>query len=137
MLFSYIRGDGVESFVENYFDQHYKEENIEVGDNPWEVSYVQARKHLQERFTDANLKRQAQIKVESLYQGTDTAEDFFQKFKLLLTQASYARDSEYVTRLIELNVNEKIIDQIYASTDLPENYEEWKHAVTKLDAIWK
>ena len=86
---------------------------------------------------DVNLKWAAQIKLKSLTQGTDTAEDFFQKFKLLLIQAGYAKDNEYIVTLLEKNVNERIIDQIYTGTDLPMDYETWKYAVMKLNAMWR
>ena len=136
-LFSYIQGDAVDSWVENYYDQHYKEINIDREDNPWLVDYLKVWEDLSERFTDANLKWAAQVKIDSLTQGSDTAEDFFQKFKVLLTQAGYTWDNEYVVTLLEKNVNDRIIDQIYSGTDLPADYKTWKYAIMKLDAMWR
>ncbi len=69
-------------------------------------------------------------------QGQDTAQDFFQKFKVLLTQAEYSKDDAYVIRLLETNVNEKIIDQIYGSQDgLLEEYNDWKKQIIQTDQL--
>ena len=77
LLMSYMRGDEVDGWVENFYDQHYTEANLDIGDDPWDISYSKTRKELQERFMDANLAHQAQIKIESLYQGSGMVEDFF------------------------------------------------------------
>lgn len=136
-MFSYIEGIDVDGWVKNYYDQHYNKDNIENGENPWNVNYTGVHNNLKERFTDANLACQAQIKIESLYQGSGTAEDFFQKFEILLTQAGYNQEEAYVTRLIETNINDQIIDQIYASSSLPEEYDEWKKKILGIDIMWR
>lgn len=134
---SYIRGQDVAGWVENFYDQHYTEVNLDIGDDPWDISYANTRKELQDRFTETNLARQAQIKIESLYQGSGTPEDFFQKFEILLTQAGYQKTEAYVTRLIETNINDQIIDQIYSSQYLPDDYDNWKATVLRLDGMWR
>ena len=65
---------------------------------------------IKERFVDLNLERQAQIQIKALTQGSDMAEDFFQKFEILLTQAEYKKEDLYVIQLLEMNVNNRIID---------------------------
>ncbi len=40
--------------------------------------------------------------------------------------------------LLETNVNEKIIDQIYSSQDgLQEDYGEWKKQIIQIDQLWR
>ncbi len=64
---------------------------------------------------DFNLAQDVQDQIKRSRQGKDTAQDFFQKFEVLLTQAEYSKDDAYVVRLLKTNVNEKIINQIYSS----------------------
>ena len=130
---SYIRGNEVDVWVQNYTEEHF-DEDIEE----WAVTWRTFKQDLQARFVDSNTARKAQIAIEKLRQGTDTAEDFFQKFETLLTQAGYKKEDAYVVRLLEINVNERIIDQIYSSQfGLPNDYAEWKAAITKIDQLWK
>ncbi len=101
-------------------------------------SKQQFKKHLKEQFVDSNLAWDAQDQIEWLRQGQDTAEDFFQKFKILLNQAWYLKDDAYVMRLLKTNVNKKIIDQIYDSRDgLPEEYEDWTKQIIQIDQLWR
>ncbi len=79
-----------------------------------------------------------QDQIEWLRHGQDTAKDFFQKFKVLLTQAGYSKDDTYVVRLLKTNVNKKIIDQIYGSRDkLPEEYKDWKKQIIQINQLWR
>lgn len=39
-------------------------------------------------------------------------------------------------RLVEKNMHEKIIDQIYASSDIPMMYEEWKICISRMDHLY-
>ncbi len=129
VVLSYIRGDHVDAWVQNYSDQNFNEKREE-----WRASWAQFKEHLKEQFVDSNLVRDARDQIERLRQRQDTAQDFFQKFEILLTQAEYSKDDTYVVHLLETNINEKIIDQIYGSRDgLPEEYKDWKKQIIQID----
>ncbi len=83
---------------------------------------------------NSNLAQDAQDQIKWLCQGQDTAQDFVEKFKILLTQAEYSKDNAYVVRLLRTNINKKIINQIYDSRDgLPEEYKDWKRQIIQID----
>ncbi len=133
VVLSYIQGDHVNAWVQNYTDQNFNESREE-----WRVSWAQFKEHLKEQFIDSNLARDAQDQIERLHQGQDTAKDFFQKFKILITQAGYLKDDAYVVRLLKTNVNKKIINQIYGSQNgLPEEYREWKKQIIQINQLWR
>lgn len=133
IVFSYIRGKKIDAWVENY-----TQENFDKDKEKWAVSYAQFKKDLNARFVDANTERKAQIEIEALQQGKDTAEDFFQKFETLLTHAGYKKDDVYTIKLLELNVSAGIIDSIYKDRNgLPEEYEDWKKQILRLDMLWR
>lgn len=67
VLFSYIEGIDIDGWVENYYDQYYDKDKIEKSKSPWSIHYTRVHNDLKERFTDANLVHQAQIKIELLY----------------------------------------------------------------------
>lgn len=130
---SLCQGDAIEDFIQNYFDKHYNENEHD----PWNMGYQTIHQHLKEQFTVSNLVHLVQVKIEALTQGADTAEKFFQKFEILFTQAGYDRDDVYIIRLIKMNVNERIIDQIYGSLQLPVTYNQWKENMIQIDTMWK
>lgn len=132
IVISYIRGDKVDSWVENLFDAQFSET-----EDKWKITWAAFAQLLQERFVDSNQARQAQIKIENLKQGKDTAEEFFQNFEILKTQAGYAADDAYLIKLLEQNVQESIIDKIYNREQLPEGYEAWKKAIITHDSLWQ
>lgn len=127
---SYIRGNKVDVWVQNY-----TEENFDDNKEGWQVTWNMFKKDLQAHFVDSNTARKAQMAIEKWHRGTDTAEAFFQKFKTLLTQAGYKKEDTYVIRLLELNINKRIIVQIYSTQyGLPNDYAEWKVAITRLES---
>ena len=129
---SYIRGDKVNEWVQNYYNNHFDDDN-----EGWQCSWAEFKNDLNKAFLDSNKTRMAQEKLETLCQGANTAETFFQKFELLLGEAEYGRDSTYVIRLLEKALNVKIIDQIYGSnTSTPTTYDDWKDMIIGIDEMW-
>ncbi|KDQ49053.1 hypothetical protein JAAARDRAFT_92951, partial [Jaapia argillacea MUCL 33604] len=106
-------------------------------DTWWQKSWVDVVTILKERFEDSNLQRQAELELEHLVQGKDSAEEFFQKFEILRNRAKYDKKNTHLLLLLEQNVNAGIIDKIYRVTPLPADYDAWKKAILVHDALWK
>lgn len=113
-VISLIRGPDVDTWVENYYDDNYDE-----GTGKWKSTWAALIAELQQRFVDANAEKLAQMKLENLQQGKDTAEDFFQQFEGLIKKAGYDKKHTYLITLLERNVHASIIDTIYRGTALP------------------
>ncbi|KDQ54341.1 hypothetical protein JAAARDRAFT_100895, partial [Jaapia argillacea MUCL 33604] len=105
ILISHIRGPDVDTWVENFWDEYWDETN--------------------NKFEDSNLQRQAELELEHLVQGKDSAEEFFQKFEILRNRAKYDKNNTHLLLLLEQNVNVGIIDRIYRVTPLPADYNTW------------
>lgn len=133
---SYMSGPNVDEWVSNYYDYKHAEATATTAAG-WSMSIIQFWKDLEERFTDSNQKRQAQIQLEILTQGTGSAEDYFEKLNTLVVQAGYQFDDQYILKTIEMNVNDSIIDRVYASGTIPDTYDTWKAKVVNLDSLWR
>ncbi|KDQ54332.1 hypothetical protein JAAARDRAFT_83859, partial [Jaapia argillacea MUCL 33604] len=132
ILISHIRGPDVDTWVENFWDEYWDDAN-----NKWQKSWVDVVTILKERFEDSNLQRQAELELEHLVQGKDSAEEFFQKFEILRNRAKYDKKNTHLLLLLEQNVNAGIIDKIYGVMPLPADYDAWKKAILVHDALWK
>lgn len=126
----------MDEWVGNYYDSKHVEATATTGPS-WTQGYTQFWKDLEEQFMDANQRRQAQIQIEIMTQGTGTAEDYFEKLNTLVHQAGYQHNDQYVLKTIEMNVNHAIIDRVYASGDIPSTYKDWTNVVTNLDSLWR
>lgn len=103
----------------------------------WTQGYTQFWKDLEEWFTDVNQWRQAQIQIETMTQGTESAEDYFKKLNTLVVQAGYQFDDQYVLKTIEMNVNDAIIDGVYTSGVILTTYDNWKAEIVNLNSLWR
>ena len=95
-LFSYITGPKVEAWVEAYYAKNYDWQASNEGSDPWKVTYQRVRQDIEGQFTDLNKARIAQDKIEVLKQGSNSAEDFFQEFEVLLIEAEYQKNNNNV-----------------------------------------
>lgn len=130
---SYICGEHVMQWLQNYHNTYF-DKQLEI----WNRSWPEFKGDLNKAFLDSNRTRMAQEKLEMVWQGQDTAEDFFQKFELLFGEAGYECNSAYVIRLLEKAVNDCIIDQIYGSHTTPiDKYADYKEAITSIDDMWR
>lgn len=131
-VISLIRGPDVDTWVENYYNDNYNE-----GTGKWNSTWAALITELKSRFVDANAEKLAQMKLENLQQGKDTAEDFFQQFEGLIKKAGYDKKQTYLITLLERNVHASIIDTIYRGTALPADYDAWKDSIIKIDNLWR
>ena len=130
---SYMRGGTVTDWVQNYYDTHF-DEILES----WSVSWMEFKAALIDAFTNKGQALMAQEKLEAIQQGSDSADDFFKKFKALLTNAGYDKDAPYVIRLIEKAVDAKTIDQIYGSRMTRiDDYKTYKSTIISIDEMWR
>jgi hypothetical protein len=95
---------------------------------------------IKERFTDLNASRKAQDRLESLQQGTKSADEFFLEYEALARRADFTTSNPqffgYHRSLLDRNLNAALVDKLYAS-DLPDDYTTFKKRVTQLDNLWR
>jgi hypothetical protein len=87
---------------------------------------------IKESFENKNARQEAQGRLDNLFQGKWTAEEFFQQFELLCRKAGFT-DTEhhnYLIALLEKNMDGVLIDQMYTTVPLPDDYEVWKTKIT-------
>lgn len=128
VAYSYIRGPNVEAWTANFFDTHF-DESTEL----WTISWADAKVAIKARFEDANLKEQAQIKLENLRQGKRSAEDFFTEFETLMRQASYQKTDQFVIQLVRRHASKEIVDALCMSATIPTTYDQWREKIILLD----
>lgn len=105
-------------------------------DNDWNLTWDQFAIDLTKTFGDPNKQKTAQDQLESLTQGSTTAPEFFQKFDQYQKKAGYMRGYDtMLISLLEKNLNQMIVDRIYAISPLPTTYKAWKTKATELDAL--
>lgn len=132
VVFSYIWGTQVDNWVESIFDAYY---NNTI--NRWSKIYAELVLVIKEWFVDVTLVQQVQIQIDQLVQEAETAENFFQKFEVLRNLAWYDKNDLYLIRLIEMEINQKMIDQIYTSEVMLTDYDFWKKKIIALDNLWQ
>jgi len=76
-------------------------------------------------FEDKARKKNAREKLQTLKQGYKLIDDFFTEFDTVAQEADMTDDAERIF-LLERNVREELIDQLYLQATLPETYDEWK-----------
>jgi hypothetical protein len=139
-VLSYMNGPNLKLWKRNFVKTYKKEYDEEDDDDVafyYDITFKKFIRLLKERFTDVNQKMMAQAKLEALKQGLDSAEDFFNVFESLVTEADYDLDDEYTIRLVKKSVNEKIIDRIYEAEELPEDYAAWRKKIIRFDTQMK
>ncbi|KAF8828866.1 hypothetical protein HHX47_DHR3000778 [Lentinula edodes] len=129
----YMRGPKVSSWVQNYTD-----DNFDNDEEEWAITWKGFKDTLNASFLDKGLTENSQEKLEHLRQGpNERAEDFFKEFEVIMRDAEYAKDTPYIIRLIEMNVKPKLIDQVYGtSNEQIEKFEELKQKSISIDDMW-
>ncbi|EPQ49789.1 hypothetical protein GLOTRDRAFT_134607 [Gloeophyllum trabeum ATCC 11539] len=88
-------------------------------------------------FQDSNLAAQAQIKIDHLHQGQRPVEEYFQELEILMTQAGYKKEDQYILKTIRTSVNEALVDKVYGQVTVLTTYDGWKAVLIKLDNAWQ
>ncbi|EPQ55793.1 hypothetical protein GLOTRDRAFT_41646, partial [Gloeophyllum trabeum ATCC 11539] len=90
-VISYLRGPKAEVWSQNYYDQHFREET-----ESWGKTWAVFKTEITNVFQDSNLAAQAQIKIDHLRQGQRPVEEYFQELEILMTQAGYKKEDQYI-----------------------------------------
>ena len=65
--------------------------------------------------------------IEKIHQQKDkSAAAFFERFEILVSTAEYQQDDKHVLQKIEQAIHNNLIDSIYNTGTVPEDYEGWK-----------
>lgn len=128
-VLSFVVGPKVEGWVNQYWKDHCTA-------NIWNITGPDILlNELKKAFGEKNAAKNAQLKIDRLYQKNTPADQFFIELESLISVAGYAKTDTYVLTLIERNVNPYIIDRIYDSGTLPADFEAWKTKIIEMDAL--
>ncbi|KIM87729.1 hypothetical protein PILCRDRAFT_3491 [Piloderma croceum F 1598] len=87
-------------------------------------------------FGNQNKKLNAEHQLALLKQGTRTTEEYFQEFDQLVRTAGYQTNhNDVLIKYIHKQVKTSIIDRIYASGHLSQDYHDWKMTVIHIDGL--
>jgi hypothetical protein len=132
-MLSYMKGGITQMWAESYIERVMTED----GENFFDTWIVFLR-GLDKAFTNPNAERAAQSELEMLRQDRRTAEEFFFHFEQAARKAGYREGHEgYLISLLERNMNSALVDKVYQSTPLPQEYGEWKEKLIELDQLWR
>src|SRR4051812_12327890 len=122
-VLSYIKGGLASQWAENEYEKIMQDGYVATMFSKFEA-------RLQGTFSDPNKECNAQHQLSTTQQGfNETAEEFFQKFKLNCSTTGYSTGHDlYLIKLLERNLEHDIEKTIYMQ-DLPETYEGWARKV--------
>jgi hypothetical protein len=90
-----------------------------------------------QRFEDRTAEEDAYLALDTLKQGTGSAEDYFDRFEMLCTQGDIdpylPGNLPFMKRYIEQQVSRSIIRSIYISGQVPTDYHELKTRIINID----
>ncbi|KAJ2924614.1 hypothetical protein H1R20_g12485, partial [Candolleomyces eurysporus] len=125
--FSKFTGDHAGQFKDNIIGRVLK------GEKTWET-WDDFEKEIRTSFPSTNLMDQAQRELESLKQGSKSAEEFFTKFDTHRHHSEY-NDAALIA-ILKRNLNPTLLANIYQTyrieTEL-KTYEQWKTAAVERD----
>ena len=124
---SYMKSGTAAAWANRFFDTNLN------GLGTWPEFETQ----LKAAFEDKTLSRKARERLENLHQGSSRIDDFISRFESLAKDAGVDANEAELIRLLERNVKSDLIDAIYASGQLPENYAGYKSRVLGLGRLWE
>jgi hypothetical protein len=90
---------------------------------------------LDQTFLDSNKDKNAQARLEELYQGSQSAEEFFTLFDQYRRAAGYnTGHDQYLISLLEKRLNRGLITSMYGMPTIPTNLAGYKKAIIQFDA---
>jgi len=99
-------------------------------------TFNQLMKDLEATFGDMNKKAKAQQKLLKCSQRGRSTEDFFMEFDQHRRTAGYTSDhNEFLIQLLNDNVDEQIILNIYNSRTIPDDYLAWRKRIIDMDHL--
>ncbi|EPQ58709.1 hypothetical protein GLOTRDRAFT_127204 [Gloeophyllum trabeum ATCC 11539] len=131
-VISYLRGPKAENWSQNYYDQFFKDDT-----ENWDKTWAAFKTDITTVFQDSNLAAQAQIKIDHLRQGQRPVEEYFQELEILMTQAGYRKEDQYILKTVRTSVNDALVDKVYGQVTVPTTYDGWKDVLIKLDNAWR
>lgn len=132
-VLSYMKAGHADTWAENFTD----EANDKNDFGTWDDFKVA----LKRSFADPNLTKHAVDKLESMTQGRQSADEFFQHFETYRRQAGYTSDKgsfdDYLIRILERNMNRDLVTRVHAAENVIDTYDKFKDRAMRQDAIMR
>jgi hypothetical protein len=96
-------------------------------------------KDLGKTFTDTHAEATARSKLGKYCQNKDqSADEFFVEFERLVIDAGYDTErDDHLVELLQDNVHDAIITQIWNSGEVPNDYDGWKERIIRIDSAYR
>ena len=125
-----MEGGLADQWAENYMEEVEDRDDKSLG------TFNNLMKSLEETFGDTNKEARAQQKLWQYKQEGKQAETFFMEFDQLQRSAGYEEDDDHILlQLLNDNVDEDLITNIYNSGDVPETYLELRTRIISMDRL--
>ncbi|KAJ3964372.1 hypothetical protein EV361DRAFT_834782, partial [Lentinula raphanica] len=128
---SFMKGGRADAWVEVLYDDYCDEDT-----GAWEITFIQFMEKLKKDFTSVAQEKEARDRLKYIRQGKTSAEDFFKEFELLVKEAGYDKDDDYVLEIAEGAVDPSIMTSLIQNrTEDFSSYKELKKLVTGADNL--
>jgi hypothetical protein len=116
-------------WADNWLTKKYDQRDMEIP----EPDFEDLLNDLDEAFKNNHEQKEAQQALETLKQGSLSAEEFFQSFENLRFLAGYQHDHDgYLINLLERNFDRYTVKNISIQADPPTKYQDWKRVATRV-----
>ncbi|KAJ3819310.1 hypothetical protein F5880DRAFT_1616576 [Lentinula raphanica] len=128
---SYMKGGRADDWVDVLIDDHCNEQT-----GVWNITFNDFLDKLKKDFTSVAKEKEARDRLKYIRQGKTSAEDFFKEFELLVKEAGYDKDDDYVLEIAEGAIDPSIMSSLIQNrTEDLSSYRELKKLVTGADNL--
>lgn len=131
---SFMNGGTADTWKEIFLAKAQKGEKGKAA-NPY-GTFATFKAEVLAAFTPANEEGMAQLKIDSLTQGSKTADEFVQEFQLLASKSGIT-DNVALISLFRRGLNAPLIDKIYQLDTTPTTIADWYKEASKFDNRWR
>ncbi len=132
-----LAGDSPGAWADNYVTNTEKKRDPTtriLADADW-GTWKDFTDSLDKSFQDPNIKKSAYNSLQVLQYGKNrSADEFFQEFETLASDAGYATNDEYLIDLIEQKVPRYLLEKVYMGT-LPTTYITYRDKIVDFDNL--
>jgi len=129
-IIALLEGGLADQWAENFMEEVEDRDDKSLG------TFDQLMNSLEETFGDTNKQTRAQQKLWQYRQNGKQAEAFFMEFDQLRRSAGYDEEDDHILlQLLNDNVDEDLISNIYNSGDVPDNYLDFRKRIISMDRL--
>jgi len=133
-VLSYMKEGAAKVWKENYIDSTIK---IDEDDDEFTDTYMDFKRGLETDFRDVDSKADAQMKLESMYQGNRSIQDHNAHFHRQLTRSGVDRNEQLLMNYYVRSLNDGILNAVWKRNPVPETLSQWMSAAQDEDVKFR